>query len=66
MPKIQLPTVKPKRRPWNKRLMVGQKRPLLRKRVWALRARLELIPLPITLADAALSVEREDEIRDAL
>lgn len=66
MAKIQLPTVKPKRRPWNKGLTVGQKRPLLRKQVWALRTRLELIPLPITLADAALSVEREDEIRNAL
>ncbi len=42
MPNIQLPAVKPKRRPWNKGRLVGQKRPLLPKQVWAIRARLEL------------------------
>lgn len=42
MSKIQLPVVKPKRRPWNKNRLVGQKRPLLAKQVWAIRARLEL------------------------
>ncbi len=42
MHKIQLPAVKPKRRPWNKGRLVGQKRPLLPKQVWAIRARLEL------------------------
>lgn len=42
MSKIQLPAVKPKRRPWNKGRLVGQKRPLLPKQVWAIRARLEL------------------------
>lgn len=42
MSRIQLPTVKPKRRPWNKGRLVGQKRPLLPKQVWAIRARLEL------------------------
>lgn len=42
MSRIQLPAVKPKRRPWNKGRLVGQKRPLLPKQVWAIRARLEI------------------------
>ncbi|MDU8946613.1 tyrosine-type recombinase/integrase [Ovoidimarina sediminis] len=42
MSKIQLPTVTSKRGPWNKGRLVGQKRPLLPKQVWAIRARLEL------------------------
>jgi integrase len=42
MSKTLLPAVKPKRRPWNKGRLVGQKRPLLAKQVWAIRARLEL------------------------
>jgi hypothetical protein len=42
MPRIQLPAVKPKRRVWNKGRLVGQKRPLLPKQVWAIRARLGL------------------------
>jgi integrase len=42
MSKIQLPTVRSKRGSWNKGRLVGQKRPLLPKQVWAIRARLEL------------------------
>jgi len=42
MSKIYLPAVKPKRPPWNKGRLIGQKRPLLAKQVWAIRARLEL------------------------
>ncbi|WP_073256565.1 tyrosine-type recombinase/integrase [Shimia gijangensis] len=42
MSNIQLPAVKPKRRAWNKGRLIGQKRPLLPKQVWAIRARLEL------------------------
>lgn len=42
MSKIQLPAIKPKRTPWNKGRLIGQKRPLLAKQVWAIRARLEL------------------------
>ena len=42
MSRILLPAVKPKRRPWNQGRLVGQKRPLLPKQVWAIRARLEL------------------------
>ncbi len=42
MPRFQLPAVTSKRRAWNKGRIVGQKRPLLPKQVWAIRARLEL------------------------
>jgi integrase len=42
MSKIQLPVTTTKRPPWNKGRLVGQKRPLLPKQVWAIRARLEL------------------------
>ncbi|WP_170516033.1 tyrosine-type recombinase/integrase [Ruegeria atlantica] len=42
MPRVQLPAVTPKRRAWNKGRIVGQKRSLLPKQVWAIRARLEL------------------------
>jgi len=42
MPRVQLPAVNPKRKAWNKGRLIGQKRPLLPKQVWAIRARLEL------------------------
>lgn len=42
MPRVQLPAVTPKRKAWNKGRIIGQKRPLLPKQVWAIRARLEL------------------------
>lgn len=42
MPDIQLPAIKPSRRAWNKGRLIGQKRPLLPKQVWAIRTRLEL------------------------
>ena len=42
MPRVQLPAVTPKRKAWNKGRVIGQKRPLLPKQVWAIRARLEL------------------------
>ncbi|CUK20289.1 site-specific tyrosine recombinase XerC [Ruegeria denitrificans] len=42
MPRVQLPAVTPKRRAWNKGRIVGQKRSLLPKQVWAIRARLEM------------------------
>jgi integrase len=38
----QLPAIKPKYSSWNKGRLIGQKRPLLAKQVWAIRARLEL------------------------
>ncbi|MEJ8563527.1 tyrosine-type recombinase/integrase [Yoonia sp. GPGPB17] len=42
MPRVQLPAVTQKRRAWNKGRIIGQKRPLLPKQVWAIRTRLEL------------------------
>ena len=42
MPRVQLPAITPKRRAWNKGRIIGQKRPLMPKQVWAIRARLEL------------------------
>ena len=42
MPRVQLPATTPKRIAWNKGRIIGQKRPLLPKQVWAIRARLEL------------------------
>ena len=42
MRRVQFPAVTPKRRAWNKSRIIGQKRPLLPKQVWAIRARLEL------------------------
>ena len=51
MPRVQLPAVTPKRRAWNKGRLIGQKRPLLPKQVWAIRARRELAE---SLRDVAL------------
>ncbi len=42
MSKVQLPAIKPRRKAWNKDRLIGQKRPLLAKQVWAIRARLKL------------------------
>ncbi|WP_171234727.1 tyrosine-type recombinase/integrase [Ruegeria sp. HKCCA6837] len=42
MSKSLLPVVTTRRPPWNKGRLVGQKRPLRSKQVWAIRARLEL------------------------
>jgi len=42
MSRIQLPAIRPTRPPWNRGRLIGQKRPLLPKQVWAIRARLEL------------------------
>lgn len=42
MSKTLLPVVTTRRSPWNKGRLVGQKRPLQPKQVWAIRARLEL------------------------
>lgn len=57
MSKIQLPAIKPKRTPWNKGRLIGQKRPLLPKQVWAIRARLELASNPRDLALFNLSID---------
>ena len=37
-----LPAIHPKRPAWNKGRLIGQKRPLLPKHVWAIRVRLEI------------------------
>jgi hypothetical protein len=42
MSKIHLPSVIPAKASWNKGRILGQKRPLLPKQVWAIRVRLEL------------------------
>ena len=42
MPRVLLPTVTPKHRAKNKRRIIGEKRPLLPKQVWAIRTRLEI------------------------
>lgn len=42
MPRVQLPAVTPKHKAWNNGRIIGQKRPLRPKQVWAIRARLEL------------------------
>ena len=39
---VNLPTIRPRRPAWNKGRIVGQKRPLLPKHVWAIRVRLEI------------------------
>jgi len=49
-----LPAVTPKRRAWNKGRLVGQKRPLLPKRVWAIRARLKVEKL-VTIRSPVLA-----------
>ena len=41
MSTVQLPALEPQRLAWNKGRLIGQKRPLLAKQVWAIRARLE-------------------------
>ena len=51
MSKILLPVVATRRPSWNKGRIVGQKRPLQPKQVWAIRARLELAD---NLCDLAL------------
>ncbi|CUH89878.1 hypothetical protein PH5382_03832 [Phaeobacter sp. CECT 5382] len=42
MSHLNLPAIRAKRIPWNKGRIIGQKRPLLPKHVWAIRVRLEL------------------------
>ncbi|MCI2393271.1 tyrosine-type recombinase/integrase [Aliiroseovarius sediminis] len=42
MPRVQLPAVSPKRKALHKGRIIGQKRPLLPKQMWAIRARLEI------------------------
>jgi hypothetical protein len=39
---LNLPAIRPKRPAWTKGRLIGQKRPLLPKHVWAIRVRLEI------------------------
>ncbi|WP_375266876.1 tyrosine-type recombinase/integrase [Planktotalea sp.] len=65
MPRVQLPAVTPKRRAWNKGRLVGQKRPLLPKQVWAIRTRLELAANLRDLVTLKVTdIVREDRIRE--
>ena len=57
MSTIQLPAIKTRPSPWNKGRLIGQKRPLLRKQVWAIRARLELAHRPRDLAMFNLAID---------
>ncbi len=56
MSKIQLPVPKQRKPAWNKGRLVGQKRPLLPKQVWAIRSRLEMAsnPRDLTLFNLAI------------
>jgi integrase len=45
------------RRPWNKGLIVGQKRPLLPRQVWSIRVRLEMSGSPRDLALFNLAID---------
>lgn len=42
MPAANLPAIRARRPVWNKGSIVGQKRPLMPKHVWAIRVRLEI------------------------
>ena len=44
-------------RPWNKGLIVGQKRPLLPRQVWSIRVRLEMAAAPRDLALFNLAID---------
>ncbi len=50
MPRVQPPPVTPKYKTWNKGRIIGPKRCLLPKQVWAIRAWLELADYPRDLA----------------
>ena len=59
MPRVPLPVATPKRRGWNKGRIIGQKRPLLPKQVWAIRARLKLTGYPRDLALFNVAIDRK-------
>jgi site-specific recombinase XerC len=50
MPTPNLPAIIPLRRAWNRGRIIGQKRPLQPKHVWAIRVRLEMVEKPRDLA----------------
>ncbi|NRB00807.1 MAG: tyrosine-type recombinase/integrase [Rhodobacteraceae bacterium] len=57
MSSIQPPTIRPSRAPRNRNRLIGQKRPLLPRHVWAIRARLELANRPRDLALFNLAID---------
>ncbi len=59
MPRIQLPAIKAKRKVWNMGRLIGQKRPLLPKQVWAVRARIELAGNSRDLALFNVAIDRK-------
>lgn len=48
---------RPLRRPWNKGILVGQKKPLQPRQVWSIRVRLELMASPRELAMFNLAID---------
>jgi hypothetical protein len=57
MSAFNLPMVIPAKRAWNHGRIIGQKRPLLPKHVWAIRVRLELAGVVRDLALFNLAVD---------
>ncbi len=66
IPRVQLPAVTPKRKACNKGRIIGQKRPLLPKQVWAIRARLELAGYLRDLALFNVAIDSELLGRDLI
>ncbi len=54
-----LPMIIPQKRAWNRGRIIGQKRPLLPKHVWAIRVRSELVGAVRDLALFNLAVDRK-------
>lgn len=54
------------RRPWNKGLIVGQKRPLLPRQVWSIRVRLEMSGSPRDLALFNLAIDSKLRASDLI
>jgi len=57
MPNLNLPVPSPRPVPWNKGRLIGQKRPLRPKQVWAIRARIELAGNPRDLCLFNLAID---------
>jgi len=57
MPADLLPALRPARVAWNKGRIIGQKRPLLPRRVWSIRVRLEMADNPRDLALFNMAVD---------
>jgi hypothetical protein len=62
MPRVQLPAITPKRKAWDKGRLIGQKRPLLPKKVWAIRTRLEIAGKLCPRLSSSSKVQRKDSL----